>query len=93
MSFIVLGFICIWLFFSYYTYKLSSGIKKALGAEYHMLSNKWPGIDNPDTRKAIKSSPELTKYRSIKTKLFVTLLGYIFVVVVPFIGMAYYYAN
>jgi len=93
MSFIVVGFISIWLFFAYYTYKLSSGIKKELGTEYHLLPNKWPGIDNPDTREAIKNSPVLTKYKNIKIKLFIGLLGYILLVVIPFMGMAYYYSN
>ena len=93
ISFIIIGFISIWLFFAYYTYKLSSGIKKALGPEYHLLPNKWPGIDNPDTREAIKRSPELIKYRNIKIKLFISLLSYILLVVVPFMGISYYYAN
>ena len=73
----------LWLYFSYLTYKQLSGIKRRLGTEYYLLPNKWPGFDNPDTRKAIRESPELSKIHRTRTRIFIISIAYFFVVIIP----------
>ena len=93
LPFVITGFFLLWLLFSYYTIKLTTGIKKALGSNYYLLPNKWPNIDNSDTRKAIKDSPELTLTYKVKNRLFVVLLVYLFTILIPTLVFIYYFGS
>ena len=89
-------FICwlvLWTFFAYYTYKVTSGIKKQLGGNYYLIVSRWPNVDNPDTRQAIKDSPELTRYYKLKNKAFIACLAYLVIIVIPFFTAAFYYGS
>ena len=90
---VIAGFILIWALFSYYTLKVTLGIKKALGSQYYTIPNRWKNIDNPETREAIETSPELSKAYKLKIRLFITMLVYMFGVLVPAIALNFYFIS
>ena len=57
MTIVFTAWLVLWAFFAYYTYKVTTGIMKQLGVNYYLIVSRWPNVDNPDTRQAIKDSP------------------------------------
>jgi len=91
ISMVCITGVLIWLYGAYYGYKLSSGIKKTLGYEYYLLTNKWPNVKaNPDIRHAIEGSKELSTYSGKSNFAAKVFLLYIAVISIPIIGAIFY---